>query len=298
MFSEAAKRRSVCRRRLDVVGSRPRGVGAARDRRRRRSRSRNPPPPVGASRGSCGEQITCTLGSAASRPQSSSTTSISDHSSNACEKPECGFSVGVFVAHTRHRHEDRHDEFVEALRGFRSDEVGMHLSERRSSAARLGPPTRPRPRLHRQGHRGSATLPTSGGRPELDRDLFVQPTVFGNINNASTIGRDEIFNHSPPSSPRPTNGHVRIANDSILDLDRRVCSTTASTRRRVKLSRSSGRGPSASDTFRTNFGMAFGGFKRWASVGGWQGRAHALLGDDHDPRRPAGRVPGSDVHAE
>ena len=39
-----------------------------------------------------------------------------------------------------------------------------------------------------------ATLATGGGRPQdLDRGYYVEPTVFGNVDNGSTIGREEIF---------------------------------------------------------------------------------------------------------
>ena len=39
-----------------------------------------------------------------------------------------------------------------------------------------------------------ATLATGGGRPaHLDRGWFIEPTVFGNVDNSSTIAQEEIF---------------------------------------------------------------------------------------------------------
>ena len=39
-----------------------------------------------------------------------------------------------------------------------------------------------------------ATLATGGGRPtHLDKGWFVEPTVFGNVENSHTIAREEIF---------------------------------------------------------------------------------------------------------
>ena len=69
-----------------------------------------------------------------------------------------------------------------------------------------------------------ATLATGGGRPEgLDRGFFVEPTVFGNVDNGSTIGREEIF--GPVLAViAATDEHdaVRIANDSIYGLNASV----------------------------------------------------------------------------
>jgi acyl-CoA reductase-like NAD-dependent aldehyde dehydrogenase len=47
------------------------------------------------------------------------------------------------------------------------------------------------------GRGEGATLATDGGRPaHLEPARFVEPTVFGNVENSSTIVQDEIFGPS------------------------------------------------------------------------------------------------------
>jgi len=67
-----------------------------------------------------------------------------------------------------------------------------------------------------------ATLATGGGRPShLDRGWYVEPTVFGNVDNGATIAQEEIF--GPVLSVIPAVDEadaVRIANDTIYGLQR------------------------------------------------------------------------------
>jgi len=45
-----------------------------------------------------------------------------------------------------------------------------------------------------KGIQTGATLAAGGGRPEdLDRGWYVEPTVFGNVDNTSVIAQEEIF---------------------------------------------------------------------------------------------------------
>jgi aldehyde dehydrogenase (NAD+) len=45
-----------------------------------------------------------------------------------------------------------------------------------------------------KGRAEGARLATGGGRPaHLDRGYFIEPTVFANVDNGSTIAREEIF---------------------------------------------------------------------------------------------------------
>ena len=69
-----------------------------------------------------------------------------------------------------------------------------------------------------------ATLATGGGRPEdLDRGYYVEPTVFGNVDNGSTIGREEIFGPVLAVIPAADEQDaVRIANDTIYGLNASV----------------------------------------------------------------------------
>jgi aldehyde dehydrogenase (NAD+) len=71
-----------------------------------------------------------------------------------------------------------------------------------------------------QGIAGGAKLATGGGRPAgLDRGWYVEPTVFGNVDNSSVIAQEEIF--GPVLSVIPAadeDDAVRIANDSKYGL--------------------------------------------------------------------------------
>ena len=107
-----------------------------------------------------------------------------------------------------------------------------------------------------------ATLATGGGRPEgLDRGYFVEPTVFGNVDNGSTIGREEIFGPVlAVIKAADEDDAVRIANDSIYGLNASVFTDDVDRARAV--ARELRSGTVGHNAFRTDFGMAFGGFKQ------------------------------------
>ena len=69
-----------------------------------------------------------------------------------------------------------------------------------------------------------ASLVTGGGRPaHLERGWFVEPTVFGNVDNSATIAREEIF--GPVLSVIPAKDErdaVRVADDTIYGLNASV----------------------------------------------------------------------------
>ena len=71
-------------------------------------------------------------------------------------------------------------------------------------------------RATRQGITGGAKLATGGGRPDgLDRGWYVEPTVFGSVDNSSVIAQEEIF--GPVLSVIPAQDKrdaVRIANNT------------------------------------------------------------------------------------
>jgi acyl-CoA reductase-like NAD-dependent aldehyde dehydrogenase len=69
------------------------------------------------------------------------------------------------------------------------------------------------------GQAEGARLTTGGGRPQLERGWFVQPTVFADVDNTSTIAREEIF--GPVLSVIPytdVDEAVALANDSAYGL--------------------------------------------------------------------------------
>ncbi|MFE7128521.1 aldehyde dehydrogenase [Streptomyces sp. NPDC057617] len=72
----------------------------------------------------------------------------------------------------------------------------------------------------RKGRSEGARLTTGGGRPAgLDRGWFVEPTIFADVENSSTIAQEEIF--GPVLTITPYDGEdeaVRLANDSAYGL--------------------------------------------------------------------------------
>ena len=107
-----------------------------------------------------------------------------------------------------------------------------------------------------------ATLATGGGRPKhLDRGWYIEPTVFGNVDNSSTIAQEEIF--GPVLSVIPAQNEqdaIAIANDTIYGLNASVFTNDVERARDV--ARQLRSGTVGHNAFRTDFGIAFGGFKQ------------------------------------
>jgi aldehyde dehydrogenase (NAD+) len=107
-----------------------------------------------------------------------------------------------------------------------------------------------------------ATLATGGGRPKhLERGWFVEPTVFGNVDNSSTIAQEEIF--GPVLRVIPANDEqdaIRVANDTIYGLNSSVFTNDVDRARDV--ARQLRAGTVGHNGFKTDFGIAFGGFKQ------------------------------------
>ena len=180
-------------------------------------------------------------------------------------RAECGLNGQVCSSLTRVIvTRTRHDALVDALAStFGQTRVGDPFDEQ----SQLGPLVSQRQRdrvegLIAKGVAEGATLATGGGRPEgLDRGYYVEPTVFGNVDNASTIGREEIF--GPVLSviaAADEQDAVRIANDTIYGLNASVFTNDVERARGV--ARELRSGTVGHNAFRTDFGMAFGGFKQ------------------------------------
>lgn len=120
-----------------------------------------------------------------------------------------------------------------------------------------------------------AVLATGGGRPKhLDRGWFVEPTVFGNVDNSSTIAREEIL--GPVLSVIAADDEadaVNVANDTIYGLNASVFTNDLDRTRAV--ARQLRSGTVGHNAFRTDFGMAFGGFKQ-SGIGREGGREGLL----------------------
>jgi aldehyde dehydrogenase (NAD+) len=180
-------------------------------------------------------------------------------------RAECALSGQVCSSLTRIVvSANRHDELVAALAdSFSAVRVGDPFEEE----SQIGPVVseRQRDRIESyiaEGVAEGATLAAGGGRPKhIDRGFYVEPTVFGNVDNASTIGREEIF--GPVLSVIPAADErdaVRIANDTIYGLNASVFTNDADRARAVASQLRSG--TVGHNAFRTDFGMSFGGFKQ------------------------------------
>src|SRR5580700_10267739 len=160
--------------------------------------------------------------------------------------------------------QSRHDELVEALAGtFAQVRVGDPFD----AQTQMGPlvAERQRDRVEgyiAQGVAAGATLATGGGRPkDLERGWFIEPTVFGNVDNSSAIAQEEIF--GPVLSVIPAQNEqqaIAIANDTIYGLNASVFTNDVERARDV--ARQLRSGTVGHNAMRTDFGVSFGGFKQ------------------------------------
>ncbi len=158
----------------------------------------------------------------------------------------------------------RHDELLDALSATFSQ---VRVGDPFDPETQMGPLASERQRDRvlgyvEKGVREGAILATGGRRPaDLDRGWFVEPTVFGNVDNGSTIAREEIF--GPVLSVIPAEDErdaVRVANDTIYGLNASVFTDDVERARAVAGELRSG--TVGHNAFRTDFGIAFGGFKQ------------------------------------
>ena len=171
-----------------------------------------------------------------------------------------------------------HDEMVDALAAsFGAVNVGDPFDEK----TQMGPLAAERQRTRVEGYIAKgvdegATLAVGGHRPkDLERGWFVEPTVFANVDNASTIAQEEIF--GPVLSVIPAADErdaVRIANDTPYGLNSAVFTPDSDRARDV--ARHLHAGTVGHNSFRTDFSMAFGGFKQSGigREGGVEGLRH------------------------
>lgn len=122
------------------------------------------------------------------------------------------------------------------------------------------------------GRADGLTLATGGGRPAgLNRGYYVEPTLFGDVPNDARVAREEIFGPVICVIPaRDEAEAIALANDSDFGLNSSVF--TADRDRAMHVARRLRAGTVGHNAFRSDFGIAFGGFKR-SGIGREGGRA-------------------------
>ncbi|MBF6203749.1 aldehyde dehydrogenase [Streptomyces gardneri] len=116
----------------------------------------------------------------------------------------------------------RYDEILDALVGHVKT---MKVGDPSDPSVQLGPLISERQRDRVEGYiaKGKAEgarLVLGGGRPEgLDRGWFIEPTIFADVDNKSTIAQEEIFGPVLSVIPYETEDEaIAIANDSVYGL--------------------------------------------------------------------------------
>jgi aldehyde dehydrogenase (NAD+) len=158
----------------------------------------------------------------------------------------------------------KHDAMVETLSSIAKKIV---LGDPFAAATSSGPLASARQRDMVEGFifKGiveGATLATGGKRPShLGRGFFFEPTVFGNVDNRSTIAREEIF--GPVLCVIPADDAVnaiQIANDTPFGLNAAVFTNDRD--RAMRVARQIRSGTVGHNGLRVDFSLGFGGFKQ------------------------------------
>lgn len=184
---------------------------------------------------------------------------------DAIAKRACDMTGQVCAALTRVIvTSQRHDAMVEALSASFSRVV---VGDPFDAATRMGPLATARQRDIVEGYiaeaTGSgATLAAGGRRPaHLDRGFYVEPTVFGDVDPASRLAREEVF--GPVLSvirARDEQHAVDLANDSIFGLNNAVFTNDAD--RAYRVARELRSGTVGHNGMKVDYTIAFGGFKQ------------------------------------
>ncbi|CAM5510176.1 Aldehyde dehydrogenase OS=Streptomyces alboniger OX=132473 GN=CP975_10410 PE=3 SV=1 [Streptomyces alboniger] len=157
----------------------------------------------------------------------------------------------------------RYDEFAEA---FSAAASALKVGDPMDPATELGPLVAERQQRRsldyiRIGQEEGAKILAGGGRPAgLDRGWYVEPTLFGGVDNSMRIAREEIF--GPVICLLPYGDEteaVRIANDSDYGLSGSVW--TADTERGIDVARRVRTGTYSVNTFSLDMLGPFGGYK-------------------------------------
>jgi aldehyde dehydrogenase (NAD+) len=171
----------------------------------------------------------------------------------------------------------RHDELVGALSAQLAQ---VKVGDPFDAATGMGPVATQRQRnrvetLIAKGRAEGTQLALGGGRPKhLQTGFFVEPTLFANVDNHSTVAREEIF--GPVLSVIPAEDEsqaIALANDTVYGLNNSVFTNDPD--RAYAAARQLRSGTVGHNMFRSDFGIAFGGFKQ--SGVGREGGVEGLL---------------------
>lgn len=157
----------------------------------------------------------------------------------------------------------RYDEFAEAFAAYAS---ALKIGDPLDPATELGPLVAARQQRRsldyiRIGQEEGAKILTGGGRPAgLERGWYVEPTLFGDVDNSMRIAREEIFGPVICLLPYGDEAEaVRIANDSDYGLSGSVW--TADDEHGVDIARQVRTGTYSVNTFSLDMLGPFGGYK-------------------------------------
>jgi betaine-aldehyde dehydrogenase len=171
----------------------------------------------------------------------------------------------------------RHDALVEA---FAAGLEAVRVGHPADPATQMGPLS-----LRRQydkvrgyvatGLAEGATLAAGGNRAEgFATGFYFQPTLFANVDNRSTIAREEIFGPVVCIIPADSEAEaIALANDSEFGLNSTIFS--ADPDRAFAAAKELRAGTVGVNGFRSDFGIAFGGFKQ-SGIGREGGREGLL----------------------
>ncbi|MEY9853165.1 aldehyde dehydrogenase (NAD+) [Leifsonia sp. EB41] len=199
----------------------------------------------------------------------------------AVSQQECSINGQVCMSLTRVIvTRSRHDELVEALAStFGSVTVGDPFDpETQLGPLALAKQQRSVLDYIQKGVAEGADLVTGGKRPaHLERGWFVEPTVFGNVDNRSTIAQEELFGPVISVIPADNEEHaIELANDTQYGLNNAVFTNDVD--RAYQVARRLRSGTVGHNGFKTDTRMGFGGFKQSGvgREGGIQGVAPYL----------------------
>ena len=158
----------------------------------------------------------------------------------------------------------RHDELAAAIaEEMRAVKIGYSTDP----ASEMGPLAMKRQLERVEGYiaRGKAEgadLLQGGGRPShLNRGFFIEPTLFGNVDNRSTIAQEEIFGPVLSLIKADDMDHaIALANDSNYGLNGAVLTNDVDTA--YKVARRIRTGNVAQNGMKADFNLPFGGFKQ------------------------------------